>query len=279
MGYQLFKCRPHTYYLDAVRKKWFGEDISDESHSKEFADDYFNSAYDVSKCLAEYPKSTIKFGKNEDEHAGEQFYTENVRIIANKFVKDDKNSIAPLNWLVGKGGFYSQVRDYKVICESGIDKINSYYEMCKKTSEKLSGNEKQLFDETVLLQSKIHYYCANGVIKFCNGIEVFEKENYKEAFLFCGDSAVLFDKANEEMRNSENGVWQGFYHNDCLADIKHTAYMARKVMGVIREFGDNIRHDKWYRETMYAPEDREVMLLLVLDNHMTDEELYKAMQE
>ena len=55
-------------------------------------------------------------------------------------------------------------------------------------------------------------------------------------------------------------------------------YMARKVMGVIREFGDNIRHDKWYRETMYAPEDREVMLLLVLDNHMTDEELYKAMQ-
>ena len=53
----------------------FGEDISDESHSKEFADDYFNSAYDVSKCFAEYPKSTIKFGKNEDEHAGEQFYT------------------------------------------------------------------------------------------------------------------------------------------------------------------------------------------------------------
>ncbi len=83
-----------------------------------------------------------------------------------------------------------------------------------------------------MLQSKIHYYCANGVIKFCNGIEVFEKENYKEAFLLCGDSAVLFDKANEEMRNSENGVWQGFYHNDCLADIKHTAYMARKVMGL-----------------------------------------------
>lgn len=193
-------------------------------------------------------------------------------------MKDDKNSIAPLNWLVGKGGFYRQVRDYKVICESGIDKINSYYEMCKKTSEKLSGNEKQLFDETILLQSKIHYYCANGVIKFCNGIEKFEKENYKEAFLLCGDSAVLFDKANEEMRNSENGVWQGFYHNDCFADIKHTAYMARKVMGVIREFGDNIRHDKWYRETMYAPEDREVMLLLVLDNHMTDEELYKEMR-
>lgn len=140
-----------------------------------------------------------------------------MRIIANKFVKNDKNSIAPLNWLVGKGGFYTQVRDYKVICESGIDKINSYYEMCKKTSEKLSGNEKQLFDRNCIVTGrKFIIIDANGVIKFCNAIEEFEKENYKESFLLCGDSAVLFDKANEEMRNSENGVWQGFYHNDCF---------------------------------------------------------------
>lgn len=77
-----------------------------------------------------------------------------MRIIANKFVKNDKNSIAPLNWLVGKGGFYTQVRDYKVICESGIDKINSYYEMCKKTSEKLSGNEKQLLTKLYCYRRK-----------------------------------------------------------------------------------------------------------------------------
>ena len=74
-------------------------------------------------------------------------------------------------------------------------------------------------------------------------------------------------------------AWSGFYFNDCFADYKHSAYMARKAMGTIREFGDNARHDKWYRDVMYAPEDRRIMLLLVLDNHMTDEELYKAMKE
>ncbi len=65
--------RPHTYYLDAVRKSGSVKIYRTKVTAKEFADDYFNSAYDVSKCLAEYPKSTIKFGKNEDEHAGEQF--------------------------------------------------------------------------------------------------------------------------------------------------------------------------------------------------------------
>lgn len=78
-----------------MRKKWFGEDISDESHSKEFADDYFNSTYDVSKCLAEYPKSTIKFGKNEMMNTQVNSFIPRMCVfIANKFVKNDKNSIA-----------------------------------------------------------------------------------------------------------------------------------------------------------------------------------------
>ena len=54
--------------------------------------------------------------------------------------------------------------------------------------------------------------------------------------------------------------------------------MACKVMGYIREWGDNIRHDEWYRDTMMAPEDRDVRLLLVWDHHPTDWELYEAMK-
>ena len=61
--------------------------------------------------------------------------------------------------------------------------------------------------------------------------------------------------------------------------MKHTAYMIRKVMGVIRELGDNVRHDAWYHEYCYAKEDQNVYLLLVTDNHMTDWELYEVMKE
>ena len=54
--------------------------------------------------------------------------------------------------------------------------------------------------------------------------------------------------------------------------------MLRKVMGMVRELGNNARHDKWYREYCYSKEDRKVFLLLVTDNHMTDWELYEAMK-
>ena len=104
-------------------------------------------------------------------------------------------------------------------------------------------------------------------------------EDYEKAFLLFGDSAVWFDKGEALLRGAEYGVWKEFYFNDCFADIKHTAYMVRKVMGWVRELGDNARHDAWYRKYCYAPEDRNIYLLLVLDNHMTDEALYQEMKK
>ena len=272
--------KPHAYYLDAVRKKWMGREIDNESHSKEFSADYYGGEADVAKSLVEYANSTIAFGDHDDEHAGEQFYNENVRIIANNIVRCDSNPTDKLNWIVGMDGtIYDQTRKLMVIVEKDIEKINKYYDLCKNVSAKLTGDTKKLYDETILLQSAIHYYCANGMITYGKAIAELEKQDYKKAFVLAGDSALLFDEAQNIMRGSENGVWEGFYFNDCFADIKHTAYMARKTMGTIREFGDNARHDKWYREFVYSPEDRNVMLLLVTDNHMTDEEIYKAMKE
>lgn len=55
--------------------------------------------------------------------------------------------------------------------------------------------------------------------------------------------------------------------------------MIRKLMGTVREYGDNIRRDSWYRELLYKPEDRQIFTQLVLDNHMTDEELWNVMEE
>lgn len=270
--------RPHVYYLDAVRKKWQGRSISDETHSSEFVKEYYDGTRDIARAFCEYPKAMISYGKHDDEHAGEQFYTENTRIIAHNLIVGNKGAINQFNWVVGKGDFFEQTRRICGICREGFDRIEQYFNYCKAISEKLSGNIGKLFDATVFLQAKIHYYCAKGMITLGEAVAETEKENYKKAFVLAGDSAELFDTAQRKMRGSETGVWKGFYYNDCFADIKHSAYQIRKLMGYIRELGDNARHDKWYRDFMYAAEDREVMLLLVTDNHMTDEELYKAMK-
>ena len=247
--------------------------------SAEFAADYYAGSTGVSKCLREYANAAIPYGKNEDEHAGEQFYTENIRMIANQYICGKSKCSNKLIWLTGDVPLAEQARIFCGMCAGGTEKLKKYYDLCADVSEKMNGGAKMLFDATVFLQAKIHYFCARGAAVFGEGFAEAEKENYLEAFMKLGRAAELFDAAQNAMRSSEYGVWSGFYANDCFADIKHTAYMIRKVMGVVREKGDNARHDKWYREAVYAPEDRCVMTLLVLDNHMTDWELYEAFKE
>ena len=270
--------RPHVYALDAVRKKWRGENISDHSHSIEFAENYYSGNPDIAAALEEYPNAVLSYGNETDEHAGEQFYTENVRIMAHQMMIDVNSPSPQLKWIAGSGSFAGQIGKIRRICENGIEKLSTYLKKCERTAESLSGDEKMLFSSLILLHAQIHALCCSGMITFINSIESFIGGDYKKAFILAGDAAELFDRAENAMRSAEYGVWKDFYYNDCLADIKHSAYMIRKAMGRIREYGDSISHDKWYRETIYSREDRNIYLLMVTDNHMADWDLYKAMK-
>lgn len=264
--------RPHVYYLDAIRKIWFGEKVSDVSHSRQFVDTYYHSNQSIAACYREYPQVMSSYGKEPDEHAGEQLYTENIRLLAHQFLVDRTHNVQGMYWLVGDVPYGEQLDKLSVICEKALPGLEALLEKCEKI-------EDRLFDATLKLQVQIHAYCCQGVILYRKGYEAFCQGDFEKSFVLFGDSAVSFEQADKSMRQAEYGVWQDFYYNDCFADVKHTAYMVRKVMGLVREFGDNARHDKWYRDYCYAKEDRDVFLLLVLDNHMTDEELYRVMKE
>ena len=282
VDYWIINCsnvRPHTYFLDAVRKKWYGENISDKTHSSDFINTYFNGNAQIAEAYRDYHKAMIAYGSEEDEHAGEQFYTENVRVLIHAFFNGRFDGTTGLKWLVGEHTLSEQVQLFADFCRKNLDNITSFYNRCLEISDTLNDDEKRLFDATLLLSAAIHYYCTLGTIAFADGYAEYENGNFKTAFIKTGNASEYFDKANAAMRESEYGVWNGFYFNDCFADIKHTAYMLRKFMGYIREHGDNARHDRWYRDATYAPEDKGILTQLVLDNHFTDWELYKAFKK
>lgn len=270
--------KPHVYFLDAIRKKWFGKRVSDVQHSREFAADYFGGEEQIATCFVAYPKAMISYGTQEDEHMGEQFYTETIRILAHQFLVDKSQNCESLYWIVGDVPYTKQVEKLCKMCACGLERLSGLVEQCEKVRKLLGQETLQLFDGTIYLQARIHAFCARGMVLFGEAFEAFKAQEYARAFVLFGRSAECFDAADKAMRDSEHGVWEGFYLNECLADIKHTAYMVRKVMGYVREFGDNVRHDKWYREYCYAKEDKKVFLLLVQDNHMTDWELYLTMK-
>ena len=278
--YWLINCSnvlPHVYYLDAVRRKWMGEELSDESQSKQFSNTYFDGNEAVAKLYETHAKIVPAFGPNEDEHAGEQFYTENPRIVAWHFIRTEKSTIEELRWCTGDVPLKEQIKRLEDIAKECVENTNEYVKNCEIVYEMLDDRQKYSFGSTLYLDARIHWYCQKGMVLFAEGVKLYLNEEYRKAFYLLGKAAKQYEMASWVMRECEYGDLQGFFENDCFADIKHTAYMIRKLMGTVREFGDNIRHDSWYRELLYKPEDRQIFTQLVLDNHMTDEELWNEM--
>lgn len=271
--------RPHAYYLDAIRKLWYGESVSDASHSVEFASDYYGGHTAAARCLESYARSLLSYGKHEDQHAGEEFYNYCVRLLARQFITDKTQNAKDLYWLTGDCPLWDQAEKILDINQRGEANIAAYYNQCCETSALLSGDRKTLFDATVLLQAVIHHKCNQGAILFCQGFLLFNKEKYQESFYLLGRAAELFDEANQSMRKAEYGIWKGFYENDCLTDIKFTAYVIRSLMRVIRVIGDDSRFADWYEDLVRPKADRKVRLLAITDNHMTDDALFDAMKK
>jgi len=272
--------RPHAYNLDAVRKIWFGRRMDDALQSREFTEDYYHGNEKIAYCYENYPKAMLSFGSHEDEHMGEQYYTENLRIAANRMLIAPEEPAKPFYWIAGEKPLREQISYVCGLCRTGLEKLKAFLEQCQEAARQEDlGLDSRLFSATLLLQAKIHYHCARGVVSFGDAYEEYLKKNYEKAFVLFGDSAACFDYVNGQMRAAEYDVWEDFYLNDCFADVKHTAYMVRKARSLVRETADGYRHDHWYHKYCYAKEDQKIFLLLVTDNHMTDEELYQVMKD
>ena len=179
-------------------------------------------------------------------------------------------------WLTGDRGLDEQIEIFSNICKNALPKMEGYLARCEKTSAELVGADKELFDSTILLQAKLHCHGCRGAAMFGDAYREYKDKNYFAAFMMFGDCAAEFETANTEMQKSEKGIWKGFFANDCFADYKHTAYVVRKLMGIVRELGDNASHWKWQREIIYSPADKGVLTLLLWENHLEDAELYRA---
>lgn len=271
--------RPHVYFLDAIRKKWRGQTVSDLCHSREFAVEYFGGNEAVAQCYRDYAESMIAYGPHEDEHMGEQYYAENIRVLVNQFFVDKNDRAASLEWVTDRNCLADQIRDVCAPCGKGLFNLQKLLGRCDEVSRSLEGSQRLLFDATIHLQTKIHAYCAEGVVSFGQAYECYTREEYEEAFLLFGDSASFFDRADAALKQAEYDVWEDFYKNDCLADVRHTAYMVRKIMGVMRELGDSTYHDRWQRKYSSEKGSRDIVLLMFTERHMTDWELYQAMKE
>lgn len=271
--------RPHAYFLDAIRRIWFGEKVSGEEHSEKFCGKYFDYVDGAAWCYDEYSDNMLSYGPHEDEHCGEQFYAYSVRDMAAQWMCDVKSTCKGLCWLTGDVSFKEQIDKLYNICSRGVQGINKIYKRCAELNEYIFEEKKKLFNATIFLHAKIHYYGMYALMDFCEAYRAYANKRYMRAFYLLGSSKEKFEKINNELRSSEYGVWKDFYANECLSDMKFSAYIIEGLMSRVRAEDDGGGYYKWQRCVSYCEKDRNVVLITNWENHMTDMEIFEKMKE
>ena len=205
------------------------------------------------------------------------YYTENVRLFCHQLLVDKNSPAKGLCKIEQIGSLTAQIQEFGELCTQQKEELEKLCVAC--TVIENGSKYKALISSTIGLHIKLHQTCRRASRVFARGYESLLEGDYERAFLRFGDSAVWFDKGVALLRGAEYGIWKDFYVNDCIADIKHTAYMVRKVTGLARELGDNPKHDSWYRKYCLSAEEQESKNTYVAEPHKTDFELYEAMKK
>lgn len=282
--YWIINCsnvKPHVYYLDMIAEMWKEGAVDTEEHLRRYISAYYGTKHveKIAECFRQYWRHALKYGKNEDDHAGEQFANHVARMLISQFMKDKSHRAEDLLWATDADTLAGQIEWYKELCQEGVDSYEKLLREYEALDAELEGHEKILFEDSLYLQAKIYYNCYSGCVLTCDSMLSAFEEDYKKSFYLAGKARKCYLKADKAMRDTEHGKWHDFYENECLTDIKQTAWVLEGLMSYVRNLGDGPHFYLWQREFLYSEEDRRVVLVCNMENHLKDLELYEYMEE
>lgn len=282
--YWIINCsnvKPHVYFLDMIANIWQDGDVDVERHLYGYVERYYgrNHVEEIANCFREYSRHAVKYGEHEDDHAGEQFANHVARMLVSQFLKDKTKRAEDLLWATDADTLQGQVMWYRELCKKGVINYEKLIRKYEEVDARLQGHEKTLFNDSLYLQAKIYYNCYYGCVCLCESLLSAFEEDYKKSFYLAGKARLAYLKANFEMREREHGKWHDFYANECLTDVKQTAWVLESLMSYVRNLGDGPHFYMWQREFLYSEEDRRVVLICNMENHLKDIELFGLMEE
>ena len=262
--------RQHTCTLEMVSRIWSGEHITSETFYPRFVEEYYKESQDkICALYEEYPKLCIHYGMQEDEVAGEQFYTHCVRILAGQWMISQEQPAEDMKWATDAETLDGQMKWVYDKCAPKEKGFLEYAESCRRVGATLY--------DSLTVQAILHYEGCAGTVLFCRAWEEWSKKNYMEAFYECGLAAEHFSMADRALRETEHGIWKDFYKYERFADYKFAAHILRCLMGYIRIYSDGSSYYKWDARLRKLCGKGEIFCNW--DNHETEEELFERMKE
>lgn len=262
--------RQHTCTLEMVAKIWSGEHITSETFYPQFVQEYYGKRNtEICALYEKYPSICIRYGEQEDETAGEQFYTHSVRVLAAQWMISEKHPAEDMKWATDAETMDGQIKWVYDRCEAKEKEFLEYVRECQ-------GAGGILYD-SLTVQAILHYEGCAGTNHFCRAWEEWKKQDYMEAFYECGLAAEHFSIADRALRESEKGIWKDFYKYERFADYKFAAHILRCLMAYIRIYSDGNWYYKWDAKLRKLCGKGEIFCNW--DNHETEKELFERMKK
>ena len=281
--YWIINCsniKPHVYLLDYLAALWREGNMEPQRHRMEYCARYYGqeNAKRVVDCFAAYYAHALSYGRYEDERAGEQFGNHGARMLVSQWMSDASRPAEGMRWATDAPTLRGQVLWYRDKCEEAVRGYTALWRTCESVLPDLVEPGRTLFEDSVMMQAGLLKRTYEGARLAMESLLLAFKRDWLRAFYTAGKSKAAYLAADRAMREREHGHWRLFYANDCLADVKQSAWLMGVLMGVLRNHGDGPHFYRWQRRFLHAPEDADIALILNMENHLNDDDLFALMQ-
>lgn len=272
--------KPHVFLLAMIAEIWREGSVDVEAFERRYAREYFGEGAvdDVVAGLEGYWRAAIAYGPNWDDRAGEQFLNHVPRTLAVQYMRDRVAASDDLRWLHHGPTLRAQIEHVRDLCEPAAERYRALAVQIETAALQLPERAGRLIRDSLLLQARIYARCARASSWLCASLVDADEGDFRRAFYHAGLACEEFAAADRELRSREHGKWHNFWRNECLTDVKQSAQVARALMGYLRALGDGPHYYQWKREFLYPERERNVMLIMNMENHETDDEIFQAMK-
>lgn len=282
--YWIINCsniKPHVFTLWLIACLWRDGTANSGTFLQDYAAEYYGAPYagQIASCFRAYYNAALPYGPHEDDRAGEQFPNYVPRMLVSQFMSGMERCMPGLRWATEADTLRGQIEWFAELFRQGAARYARALERCEEQVSHLPDAPQCLFRDSILLQTQLYERCYRGAALVCRSLLEALDGEYRQAFYHAGLAREVYVQANAAMQGREHGKWRGFYANECLTDVKQTAWLLGSYMGFLRNKGDGPHFYTWQREFLYPPEDLRVMLITNMENHLTDQELFALMKE
>jgi hypothetical protein len=276
--YLLLNCgniRQHLLTLDLVARCWGEGTEGAENDLVDFVYRMFSTEQEgIVSLFNSYFSSTIAYGPNKDDRAGDEFYHHPARQMIGHWLKaKSKESCEQLHWATGNVSFYEQIQWFKGKLEASIPKWSELKQACLLIISRLPDPERIRLQDQLLFHIDIHLSGCKGFVSLCNAFEAYDKENFALAFVLASQSLWAYTEGTKALKAAEHGKWNNFYSADWLTNIANTIDHVDTLRRYLRIQGDSPDMFLWYKEFLMPETEKHIYLENTHRNPLGNDEL------